>query len=163
MRKLIQPTVAAVAASVVGFTVHKAFADLLPAWVSAHMGSAQIKLPPYGPEIVVPATLTSLESGLAYLAAYLLVRRATPHRSVLIRALLVAALSLALRGSLLRMPVMQLLVGNPVWVTLVQHAGVWAPIVAASLVVSYAYESLGWLPAKPATRPNGRDAMERHV
>lgn len=163
MRTFLQPTVAAVAASAAGFTVHKAFADRLPAWVSAHMGSTQIKLPPYGPEIVVPATLTSLESGLAYLAAYLLVRRATPHRSVLVRALIVAALSLALHGSLLRMPVMQLLVGNPVWVTLVQHAGAWTPVVAASLIVAYAYESLGWLLAKPSMRPDRRDASERHV
>jgi hypothetical protein len=163
MRKPIQFTVAAVAASAAGFAVHKVFADRLPAWVSAHMGNTQIKLPPYGPEIVVPAALTSLESGVAYLAAYLLVRRATPQRSVLLRSLLVAALCLALRGSLLRMPVMQLLIGNPVWVTLVQHAGAWAPVVAASLVVSYAYEFLGWLLAKPATNPDGRDASERHV
>ena len=158
MRKLVQPTVAAVAASVVGFSVHKAFADRLPAWVSAHMGNTQIKLPPYGPEIVVPATLTALESGVAYLAAYLLVRHATPERSVLFRALLVAALSLALHGSLLRMPVMQLLVGNPVVVTLVQHAGSWAPVVAASLVVAYAYESLGWLLGQPAMSADRRDA-----
>ncbi len=157
MRKYIQPTVAAVAASVVGFTVHKAFADRPPAWVSAQMGSTQIKLPPYGPEIVVPATLTSLELGVAYLAAYLLVRRATPDRSVFLRALLVAALCLALHGSLLRMPLMQLLVGNPVWVTVVQHAGTWAPVVAASLVVAYAYEFLGGVLARPATSPGRRD------
>ena len=156
MRKLIQLTVAAVAASAAGFTVHKAFADRLPAWVSAHMGSTQIRLPPYGPEIVVPATLSSLESGVAFLVAYLLLRRATPHRSVLVRALLVAALSLALYGSLLRMPVMQLLVGNPVWITLVQHAGIWAPVVAACLVVVYAYEILARPPGRPLIGPGRR-------
>ena len=157
MRKPIQFTIASIAASAAGFAVHKVFADRLPAWVSAHMENAQIKLPPYGPEIVVPAALTSLESGVAYLVAYLLVRRATPERSVLSRSLLVAALCLALHGSLLRMPVMQLLIGNPVWVTLVQHAGLWAPVVAACLVVAHTYEIVARPSGKPALSPARRD------
>ena len=161
MRKITQLSVAAISAAAVGFLVHKSFADRLPAWVSAHMGSVQIKLPPYGPEVVVPAALTSLEPGLAFLAAYLLARRATPAWPTWRRALVVAALCLGLQGSLLRMPVMQLVVGNPVGVTLVQHAALWMPYVAACLVVAYAYEFLGRLLANSSRDEDSRDAAVR--
>src|SRR5437868_4664010 len=124
MRKILQILLPTIAASAAGFFPHKLFADWLPQWVASHMEGVQIKFPPYGPEVVVPAALSYVEPGLAYLAAYVLVRKATPSSSVLVRALLVAALCLGLEGSIVRMPLMQLVIGNPLWVTLVQHAGI---------------------------------------
>ncbi|RQP21158.1 hypothetical protein [Piscinibacter terrae] len=150
MSKFLQILVPAIAASAAGFLPHKLFADWLPHWVGAHMEGVQIKVPPYGPEVVVPAALTYIEPGLAYLAAYVLVRKATPTSSVFVRALLVAALCLGLEGSIVRMPLMQLVIGNPLWVTLLQHAGIWVPYVAASLVVAYTFELVGKLGANPS-------------
>jgi hypothetical protein len=42
---------------------------------------------------------------------------------------------------------MQLVVGNPVGVTLMQHAGIWLPLLAASLTLAFSYE---WLAKRVA-------------
>jgi hypothetical protein len=48
-----------------------------------------------------------------------------------------------LGGNLLRMPFMQLVGGNPLNVSLVQHAAIWVPYLAACLTLAYLYECLG--------------------
>jgi RimJ/RimL family protein N-acetyltransferase len=142
MKQIVRIVVPSTLASFVGFAVHRFFADRLPAWVSQQMEGVQIKMPPYGPEVVVPATLSSLESGVAFVVAYALLRRATPTLGVLVRALLLAGLCLGMQGAMLRMPLMQLVVGNPVWVTVVQHAAIWLPFLLESLAVALAYEAI---------------------
>ena len=88
---------------------------------------------------------SSLEYDVALYLAYLLIRCAFPNARVGRGSRsLVTVLCLALGGNLFRMPLMQLVAGNPVLVTLVQHAGLWMPYLAASLVIAYTYE---WLVA----------------
>jgi len=142
MPRIARLTLPVAAASAVGFAIHKLFADWLPSWLAERMAGVEIKRAPYGPEVVVPAAISYLEYGVAFLVAYMLIRRATPQLSTLLRALLLAALCLSLQGAVLRWPIMQLVIGNPLWVTVVQHASIWLPYVAASLVLAYAYEAL---------------------
>jgi hypothetical protein len=142
MRRLLRLLVPTLAASAVAFGLHRVLADLVPGWMAGRMEGVQVRQPPYGPEVAVPAMLTCVEYGAALLAAYALLRRATPRASVFVRALLLAVLCLALQGAVLRMPVMQLVIGNPLLVTLVQHAAIWVPHVAASLALAYTYEAV---------------------
>jgi len=140
MRKSVAACLATVAASFASFLVHRAFADFLPKWIGEHMEGVEIKRPPYGPEVVIPASLSAVEYGLALFAAYFLIRRAIPNSTVLVRSLCLFILCLALGGQLLRFPLMQLVVGNPLLVTVVQHAGIWLPYLAGSLAVAFVYE-----------------------
>ena len=143
MRKVVPLAVAAIAAAVAWFFVHKPIADHIDLWVSEHMaGQPDIKRQPYGLEVIIPATLSSIEYGIAMVVLYWLVRKATPTLSTLPRALCVFLLSLAIGGELMRFPVMQLVIGNPLGVTLVQHAALWLPYFAASLAVAFSYEAL---------------------
>jgi hypothetical protein len=143
MRNPVSAAVTTIAAAAAWFFVHKPIADHIDQWVGEHMaGQPDVKRPPYGLEVVLPATLSSIEYGMAMFVLYGLVRRAAPTLSPLARALCVFLLSLAVGGQLLRFPVMQLVIGNPLWVTLVQHAGGWLPYLAASLVVAFSYEAL---------------------
>jgi hypothetical protein len=143
MRNPVPATVAAIAAAAAWFFVHKPIADHIDQWVGEHMAAQpDVKRPPYGPEVVLPATLSSIEYGIAMFLLYWLVRRAAPALSPLARAFCVFLLSLAVGGQLLRFPVMQLVIGNPLWVTLVQHAAGWLPYLAASLAVAFCYEAL---------------------
>ena len=154
MPKLAAVVIPIAAASAVGFVLHRAVADHFPAWVGERMSGVSIKQPPYGPEVVVPAALSSVEYGVAFFLAYLLVRRSFPNLSVWLRAVAVTALCLALGGNLVRMPLMQLVVGNPLLVTLVQHAGIWMPYLVASFVLAFTYEWLVARQAQPRVQPD---------
>ena len=141
MRNIAAIACSSVAASLALFFVHKPIADLLPQWVSEHMaGAPEIRRPPYGLEVVLPATLSSVEYGLGLGFTYHLLAKALPTWSPIARAVVLLLLTLALMGNLVRFPLMQLVVGNPAGVTLVQHAALWLPYLVGSLVVALAYE-----------------------
>ena len=59
MSKMVAALLSIVCASLVAFLVHKPVADHLPQWVGEHMAGIEIKRPPYGLEVVVPAALSS--------------------------------------------------------------------------------------------------------
>ena len=147
MRKIVAAFLSVVCSSLVAFFVHKPIADRLPLWVGEQMGGVEIKRPPYGLEVVIPAALSSLEVGAGLFFAYFVIRRSFPNWSTFARAICLFLLCLALGGHLFRFPLMQLVVGNPLGVTLVQHAGIWLPLFAASLTLAFSYE---WLSKRVA-------------
>ena len=103
VRKAVAACLAITAASLASFLIHKPLADFLPRWIGEHMEGVEIKRPPYGPEVVIPASLSAVEYGVALFAAYFLIRRAMPNSTVLVRSLCVFVLCLALGGQLLRL------------------------------------------------------------
>ena len=150
MKKFGAALTAILASSAALFFTHKFAADRLPQWLSEQMIGVEIKRLPYGSEVVIPATFTAVEYGIALFLLYLALRRALPGTSAFSRSLVLAGLSLALGGNLLRMPIMQLVVGNPLHVVLVQHGAVWLPYIVGSLTLTYCYE---WLRPVHQARP----------
>ncbi len=94
MSKVVAALLAVVCSSLVAFFVHKPVADHLPQWVGEHMVGVEIKRPPYGLEVVIPAALSSLEVGAGLFFAYFLLRRSFPRQSTLARAILLFLLCL---------------------------------------------------------------------
>jgi hypothetical protein len=150
MKKSAAALTAILASSAALFFTHKFAADRLPQWLGEQMVGVEIKRLPYGSEVVIPATLTTVEYGIALFLLYLALRRSLPAASAFSRSLALAALSLALGGNLVRMPMMQLVVGNPLHVVLVQHGAVWLPYIVGSLMLTYCYE---WLHPIQRARP----------
>lgn len=130
------------AAALCGFVVHVALSGLIDPIVSRTMqalGEAghHLTRPQDSKAITILAAVTSLvEQGPAFAIAFLLVARALPERSRLVQATACSALLLGVRGDLMRMPVMNVAIGNPVWIALLQQAGTWLPVLTVCAVLA---------------------------
>ena len=144
MRKPIAGLVAATGAAVVGFVVHVSSQAPVQAWVSAHMEGRSV-VPSW--DVRYLALLTSLETGIALVLLYSLVRSALPVRSSFGRGLVLAALVLAVMGRLLRQPLMNIAIGNPWPVVLVQDGVSWLVWLCTCVVVTITYD---WLAPQDA-------------
>lgn len=114
--------VAAALSAAFGFVLHVLATEVVERYVASVMAGRQIT-PSW--DVRVPAMLSSIEQGIALALLYLLVRARFPLLGTLRRALLVGLLTLALGGSLIRQPMMNLLIGNPPSVVAVQDGMTW--------------------------------------
>lgn len=129
---------AAVAAAAVlsagfGFALHVFGAEVVTRYVAAQMAGRQVT-PSW--DVRIPAALSSIEQGIAVALLYLLVRSGLPALGTIRRGLLVGLLSLALGGNLLRQPMMNLLIGNPLAVVAVQDGITWVIWLAMGLITA---------------------------
>jgi hypothetical protein len=131
--------VAAVAAAVVGFVIHVGTQTWVQSWVTERM---------HGKEVVASwdvrylALITSVEVGVGLVILYALVRRAMPVRSAVLRGLLLGVILLAVMGRLVRQPVMNLVIGNPLSVVIVQDGISWILWPAIAVVAAVVFERL---------------------
>ncbi|WKE64578.1 hypothetical protein PVT67_12985 [Gallaecimonas kandeliae] len=118
MRYLSLLLIAALAANC-GFVVHLVSAKWLNAWIAAQRQGHQIQ-PSW--DLRYAALASGLEYGLPTVALYWLMRN---RLGLAARVALLAVLLTALHGALLRQPLMDWLVGNPLAVVLVQNCLKW--------------------------------------
>jgi len=139
MNRYLAASISAVAAAVVGFSIHVGSQGWIRAWVSAHMQGREI-IPSW--DVRYLALLTSIESGIGLVIVYALARPALPGKSSLVRGLLLGVLMLAVMGRLFRQPMMNLAIGNPLPVVAVQDGISWVLWALMSIVVAAVYDSL---------------------
>lgn len=113
---------AAVPASAAGFYLHVFSAEWVQRFVSALMEGKTVA-PSW--DVRVPAAISSIEIGLGAAFCYWLLRHRFPHMGWVRGGLLLAGLVLMIKGNLVRQPVMNLLVGNPVEVVAIQDGLTW--------------------------------------
>lgn len=80
---------------------------------------------PYPGWVVAIATSSAILPAIAFLLLWLLVRDRMPGRSRIVKGFVFGLLLLCLRDESLRLPVMQLVIGNPLDVTAVQSPESW--------------------------------------
>jgi hypothetical protein len=90
---------------------------------------------PYPLAVVVPAAATALIPVAFQVLLFVLIREKLPGRSGAAKGLWFGALLLAIGDSLIRMPVMSLIVGNPADVVAVQSAEAWIIKVMTGLII----------------------------
>lgn len=146
-RMLLAGVSAAFAAAFVGFLIHVGTQVWIQAWISERMGDAAMK-PSW--DVRYLAFVTSFEVGAGLVTLYALVRRSIPVRSAALRGLLLGALLLAVMGRLLRQPIMDLAVGNPASVVMVQDGVSWILWLTISVVAAVVFERLA---PEQASRP----------
>lgn len=129
---------AAVAGAVTGFAIHLSTQTWIQGWVAQHMAGRSV-----GPswDVRLLAAATSLEVGVATVFIYVLLRRSVPGLPTVVRGAILAALLLAVTGRLFRQPVMDLAVGNPLAVVLVQDGVAWLTWTALCIAVAVVYDS----------------------
>ena len=129
--------VLAILASLSGFIIHVVSVEWLPSWIASQMNGIEIK-PSWAVRYVAAAT--SVEYGIATVILYSLVRERINKAGLIKASLLLSALLLALDALLIRQPLMDFLVGNPIHVVLVQNLFKWFTPIALSFIVVFGYE-----------------------
>lgn len=136
-KKLIICFVIAALASASAFVVHVITIEWLPNWIGSQMAGKQVS-PSW--EVRYIAMITSIEYGVACLLLYHLLREKIIIKGKCIATLILFALLTALHGALLRQPLMDFIVGNPLQVVLVQNGFKYLVWLLISVVTVLAYE-----------------------
>lgn len=135
--KLLQLIVLAVFASFSGFVVHVMTVEWLPSWIEVQMEGVKVQ-PSWNVRYI--AGVTSLEYGVAAVGIYYLAREKLIFLGRFKAAILFAILLTSIHGALIRQPLMDYVVGNPIHVVFVQNGAKWIVWLLMSLVVVYGYE-----------------------
>ncbi len=152
--KVILIMLLAALASFGSFVVHVIAVEWLPDWISAQMQGKQVQA---SWDVRYLAAATAIEYGLAIIALYYLIRDKLLRFGQFKTALLMAGLLLAINGILLRQPLMDIAIGNPLHVALVQNAFLWLPKIIMAFTVVYGYELIVRLTDKTATSTAAND------
>lgn len=136
-KKLIICLVIAALASTSAFVVHVITVEWLPNWIGSQMAGKQVS-PSWDVRYI--AMTTSIEYGIACLFLYHLLRKKIIIKGKCIAILILFALLTALHGALLRQPLMDFIVGNPLQVVLVQNGFKYLVWLLISFVTVFAYE-----------------------
>ncbi|WP_299770144.1 hypothetical protein [uncultured Pseudoteredinibacter sp.] len=136
-KKLIICFVIAALASASAFVVHVITVEWLPNWIGSQMADKQVS-PSWN--VRYTAMITSIEYGIACLFLYHLLREKIIIKGKCIAILILFALLTALHGALLRQPLMDFIIGNPLQVVLVQNGFKYLVWLLMSFVTVLAYE-----------------------
>lgn len=127
------------AAAALGFAVHVLYGQ---GWAKAYATQAAaagrlegLVQQPYPAAVVVVAAATAVLPALGKVLAFLLMQEHLPGKSGWQKGLSFGALLLLAGDGLFRMPVMNLVIGNPVDVVLVQSAEAWAIALITGAVI----------------------------
>lgn len=129
----------AILASLGGFIVHVISAEWLPEWIASQMQGLQVQ-PSW--DVRYLAAVTSIEYGLAAIGLYFLGREKLLSLGKLKAALIFSVLLMAIHGVFIRQPLMDLAIGNPLHVSLVQNTFQWLPWIIMAFVTVYGYEKI---------------------
>lgn len=127
-----------VAASATGFVIHLISAEPVASWVARRMAGQSVA-PSW--DVAIPAALSSIETGIGMTILYALCRSRLRWLGTALSGLIVGLLLLAVMGRLIRQPLMDFIVGNPLDVVLVQNGMGWLTWLATALVTAWCYEA----------------------
>jgi hypothetical protein len=95
----------------------------------------QIVQEPYPPDVYAVAAATTLIPTAFQVFLYFLIRERLPGRSDVIKGAWFGLLLLAIGDNLIRSPVMNLIIGNPIDVMLVQSAEAWTIAIIKGMLI----------------------------
>lgn len=139
MKKIILYTLLAAIASCSAFVIHVFTVEWLPGWISAQMSDKNIT-PSWNVRYV--AALTSIEYGIGAVLLYLAARQTLTKYRIFYRALFLSACLAMVSGAFLRQPLMDIVVGNPFHVAIVQNFFKLLVWVLLGFVVVYGVEAI---------------------
>ena len=126
-----------VIASLAGFIVHVIAVEWLPSWIGSQMQGVELK-PSWAVRYI--AGMTSVEYGFAILILYHFSRDKLLSYGKFKASMFLSALLLALQALLIRQPLMDYLIGNPLHVVIVQNGFIWLSWIILSFITVYGYE-----------------------
>ncbi len=126
-------------AAAVGLGCHIFLLKLITPIVNKEMVGVQIAHPPYSVFINIAAYLTVILSAAGMAIVYYFLAPHFPFNSRVLRGLCLAALVLLVKGELIRVPIMNILVGNPIKIALLQQSQIWISNIAMALMIAFVF------------------------
>ena len=120
--KYLYLVVITILASASSFIVHISTVEWLPSWIGSQMQGIDIQ-PSWNFRYIAGAT--SIEYGFAALAIYFLGRDKLIVHGKVKASLILGIILAAIHGAFIRQPLMDVIIGNPIHVALVQNAFQW--------------------------------------
>jgi MFS family permease len=128
--------VALVVATALAFGLHVALSAQITPWVSEVMQHHKVIKPPYPAWLLVLAALTAVIPMATTALVLLLLYERLPGRGPFVKGIVFGIIQLALKGTLRNM-IMDLAIGNPARVVLVQSSEAWSITLSTSIVLAY--------------------------
>jgi hypothetical protein len=126
-----------IVSSVVGLFVHVYLTSLINPIVSQEMRSHVIDTPPYGMLVNSLSFITALMPAIGVVLLYEFTSYRLPGKTRLLRGFVMGLLLLLVKGELLRAPIMNVMVGNPFWISALQQSEVWISNFSLAIVLSF--------------------------
>ncbi|MCB1583627.1 MAG: hypothetical protein KDI92_11225 [Xanthomonadales bacterium] len=135
--KILMLLVLAVAGSFGGFVIHVLTVEWLPEWIGTQMQGIQLQ-PSWNVKYL--AAFTSIEYSLSTMFIYVLARNKLLKLGQFKSACVISLILLTINALLIRQPLMDFAIGNPIDVVLVQNAFKWMPWILMAFIIVYGYE-----------------------
>jgi len=135
--KIFQYLMIAALASSCGYVVHVFSAEWLQNWVAQIMEGREVST---SWDVRYFALFTSLEYGISAVVLYWLIRDKIIQLGQFKAFVILSLLLASLHGALIRQPLMDFVIGNPIEVAVVQNAFQWLVWILMSFVVVYGLE-----------------------
>ncbi|WP_053067707.1 hypothetical protein [Muribacter muris] len=129
----------AIFVSMCGFILHVAIVEWLDPYLQSQLSDIQT-VPSW--EVKYLAALTSIETGIGMTFLYLLLKQTLSGRSVLVRGTIMAVIELAIMGRLIRQPLMDYAIGNPLYIAILQNMSSWIVWWVMGLATTLVYDFL---------------------
>lgn len=129
-------------AAAVGLGCHVFLLKLITPIVNKEMVGVQIAHPPYSVAINIAAYLTMILPAAGMAIVYYFLLPHFPFNSRILRGLCLAILVLLVKGELVRMPIMNVLVGNPIKIAILQQSQIWISNIAMALMIAFVFPRL---------------------
>ncbi len=139
MKKIFLYTLVAAIASCSAFVIHVLTVEWLPNWISQQMIGKNITA---SWDVRYVAALTSIEYGIGAVLLYLAARQTLMRHKVFYRAVFLSACLAMVSGAFIRQPLMDVVVGNPLHVAIIQNLFKWLVWMLIGFVVVYGVEAI---------------------
>lgn len=124
-------------ASAMAFAIHVKYGGFIGRIVSNALAGMDIAKPPYGFSITFIAAITSLLPTIGLFILFMLVYDRIPGKSPLTKGITFGLLRLLSEGQLIRMPLMNAVIGNPLWAVFLQQSETWIINLIVSVFLAY--------------------------
>ena len=127
---------AVIAVCLLAFTTHVILTNLLDPSIKQIAQSMKVAQPPYNIFITTFAFITETIPAAVTVLIYYLIQDHLPTQSRVVKGVVFATLILLMNGELIRQPIMNLLVGSPLTLVLLQEINVIVPNVISGILIA---------------------------
>jgi hypothetical protein len=127
----------AIIASLAGLSLHIIMLKELTPYITSTLNNTTILKPPYPIYINISAYITAILPGFGLALLYYFIRPYFSIKSKVARGILLGLFVLLIKGELIRQPIMNILVGNPISIALLQQSQIWLTSLVMSLLVVF--------------------------
>ncbi len=132
---IVRLGIAVIVASIATLTLHIYLLQVITPIINKIGPALTLQKPPYPLSTNLAAYITMLVPILVIAIIYRMLGHHLPGNNVFIKGIVLGCLLLLIKGELLRQPLMNVLVGNPVWLALLQQSHVWLSNLVLGLIV----------------------------